>query len=128
MDAAAAARAWVDGWRRAWLAKDADAVAALYTGDAVFRSHPFRDPQAPREYAAWAFADEDEELVELEFSEPLVGADGAAVEYWAIVRRRDGSEATLAGISTVRFADDGRAREQRDYWALQEGRSTPNFK
>ena len=127
MDAAAAARAWVEGWTRAWWAKDAVGVAALYTEDAEFRSHPFRDPQPPGEYAAWAFADEDEGLVELAFSEPVCGAAAAAVEYWAIVRRRDGTEATLAGIATIRFAPDGRAREQRDYWALTEGRRTPNF-
>jgi ketosteroid isomerase-like protein len=52
MDAEAAARAWVEGWSSAWPARDAGAVAALYAEGAVFRSHPFREPQPPVEYAA----------------------------------------------------------------------------
>jgi hypothetical protein len=128
MDTEAAARAWVDGWSRGWWAKDVETIRAIYTDDAAQRSHPFREPQAPADYAAWAFADEDEELVDLAFGEPVVGGDRAAIEWWAIVRRRDGGEATLAGISLIRFAEDGRACEQRDYWSLEEGRRPPNFK
>jgi len=128
MDAEAAARVWIEGWSRAWPAGDADLLDPLYVEDVVFRSHPFRDPQAPAEYASWAFADEDEQLVELRFGEPVAGGSGAAVEYWAVVRRRDGTEATLAGVSVIRFGDDGRVVEQRDYWDLADGRRPPNFR
>ena len=126
MDAEAAARAWIEGWSRAWPAGDAAAVGALYAEGARFRSHPFRAPQAPAEYAASAFADEDERLVECRFGEPVVGAGRAAVEYWALLRRRDGGEATLAGVAVLRFAPDGRVAEQRDYWDLVDGRRPPN--
>ena len=89
-------------------------------------------PSVPRaagsgEYAAWAFADEDEQLVECRFGEPVVGVGRAAVEYWALLRRRDGGEATLAGIAVLRFAPDGRVAESRDYWDLAEGDRTPNL-
>lgn len=124
MDPRAAARAWIEGWARAC---DAEGVGALYAEGAVFRSHPFRDPQPPAEYAAWAFADEDEQLVECRFGEPVVDGDRAAVEYWALLRRRDGAEATLAGIAVLRFVPDGRVFDQRDYWDLADGRRPPNF-
>lgn len=127
MDAEAAARAWVEGWSSAWPARDAGAVGALYAEGAVFRSHPFREPQPPAEYAAWTFADEDEGLVECRFGEPVVGGERAAVEYWALRRRRDGGEATLAGIALIRFGADGLVVEQRDYWDLADGRRSPNF-
>jgi ketosteroid isomerase-like protein len=127
MDAEDSARAWVEGWSRAWPAGDADAVGALYTDGAVFRSHPFREPQPPAEYARWAFADEDEQLVECRFGQPVAGGERAAVEYWALLRRRDGTEATLAGIAVLRFGADGRVVEQRDYWDLADGRRPPNF-
>ena len=55
MDNAAAARRFIDGWTEAWFARDPDAVAALYVDGAVFVSHPFREPQAPRDYADWVF-------------------------------------------------------------------------
>jgi ketosteroid isomerase-like protein len=127
MDAEEAVRAWVEGWSRAWPAGDVDGVAALYAEGAVFRSHPFRDPQPPAEYARWAFADPDERLVECRFGDPVVGRERAAVEYWALVRRQDGAEATLAGVAVIRFGTDGRVVEQRDYWDLAEGRRPPNF-
>ena len=128
MDVEAAVRAWVEGWSRAWPARDADLLEPVYAEKVVFRSHPFRDPQAPAEYARWAFADEDEQLADLRFGEPVAGGEGAAVEYWAVLRRRDGTEATLAGVAVIRFGSDGRVVEQRDYWDVADGRRPPNFR
>lgn len=127
MDAAAAARAWVDGWSRAWPAGDAGLLEPVYAEGALFRSHPFRELQTPADYARWAFADEDERLVELRFGEPVLGTSDAAIEYWAVLRRRDGTDATLAGVALIRFGEDGRVVEQRDYWDVTEGRHPPNF-
>jgi len=125
VDAAAAAKAWVEGWRNGWENGDAEAIGALYAEGAVFRSHPFREPErSARDYALRAFA--DEELVECRFGEPVVDGDRAAVEYWAMLSA-EGDEETLAGIAVVRFGDDGRVVEQRDYWAMQPGRAEPNF-
>ena len=107
VDAHAAARAWVDGWSRAWPVGDVETVSALYAPDAVFYSHPFREPQPPAEYAAWAFA---------------VARDRAAVDWWAVVTARDGSEETLAGTSLLQFGADGLVTEQRDAWAATPGR------
>ena len=123
MDTGEAARHWADGWARAWAAHDPDAVAALYASDAMFLSHPFREPQSPLEYAAWAFADEDE-LIESHWGEPRAAGDFAAVEWWAIVRTGERVE-TIAGVSILRFREDGLVAEQRDYWAMQEGRHEP---
>ena len=128
MDAESAARRWVEGWSLAWPARDADAVGALYAPDAVFRSHPFREPHAPADYARWAFADEEEWLVDFRFGDPVVAGSRAAVEYWALLRRRDGGTATLAGIAALRFGDHGLVVEQRDYWDIAEGRHQPNFR
>jgi ketosteroid isomerase-like protein len=127
MDPDAAVRAWVDAWSRAWPAADPEALAPVYAPDALFRSSPFREPRAPLDYARWAFADEDEQLVECRFGDPVVRGTRATVEYWALLRRRDGTEATLAGISVLELGEDGRVVEQRDYWDLVEGRSQPNF-
>lgn len=127
MDALEAARAWVTGWSRAWPAKDAGAVAALYTEDAVYRSHPFRQPHlgsaGAAEYARTAFG--EEEAVRIWFGEPVAGDGRAAVEYWAILHPAEGGEVTLAGTSVLRFAADGRVREHREYWSMQEGGREP---
>jgi ketosteroid isomerase-like protein len=125
MDTAAAARAWVEGWTAGWENADADGIGALYAEDAVYRSHPFREPErSARDYALRAFA--DEELVQCRFGEPIVDGDRAAVEYWAVLSA-DGDEETLAGIALLRFGEDGRVVEQRDYWSMEPGRRPANF-
>jgi ketosteroid isomerase-like protein len=123
VDTEAAVRAWIKAWDDAWRAKDATPLAAVYADDAVFRSHPFRDPQPPLEYARGAFAEEGEEL-ELWWSEPLVSGDRAAVEYWAVLTENN-ELVSLAGIATLRFGADGRVAEQHDYWASTPGRTPP---
>jgi ketosteroid isomerase-like protein len=125
VEATEAARAWVEGWTKGWEAGEADGIGALYAEDAVFRSHPFREPEkSGRDYALRAF--QDEELVECRFGEPVVDGDRAAVEYWAVLSA-DGEEETLAGIALLRFGPDGPVVEQRDYWSMQPGRTPPNF-
>ena len=125
MDAEAAARAWVEGWTKGWESADPEAIGALYAEGAVYRSHPFREPEkSAREYARRAFA--DEELAECRFGEPVVHGDRAAVEYWAVLLA-EGDAETLAGIALLRFGADGLVVEQHDYWAMQPGRAEPNF-
>jgi hypothetical protein len=101
-------------------------VAALYTDDAVYLSHPFRRPHLGRagviEYARSAF--DSEEATEIWFGEPVAAGDRAAVEYWAILVS-GGKEHTLAGTTMLRFAEDGRCRDHRDYWSMEEGRREP---
>ena len=120
MEVADAARRWVDVWQRAWPVADTDAIAELYADDAVFYSHPFRDRQTPADYVAWAFG--EQASAECRFGEPIVAGDRAAVDWWAVITARDGSEETVAGTSLLRFDDDGLVVEQRDVWALEPGR------
>jgi hypothetical protein len=122
VDTQAAVSRWIEGWTRGWAAHDPEPIAGLYAPDAVFVSQPFREPQAPGAYAAWAFA--DEESAEFRFGEPVVGDGRAAVEYWAVIHA-EGREQTLAGVAVIRFAPDGRVAEQRDYWATEDGRRSP---
>jgi hypothetical protein len=123
MDTAAAARAWIDAWDRAWRALDADLLEPIYTSDAVHRSHPFREPVLPLQYARWALA-EEEGTPEVWMGEPLVVGNRAAVEWWAVVIE-NGEEVSLAGTSWLHFTADGRVDEQHDYWGQAPGRTPP---
>ena len=119
-----AARAWVEAWRLGWRTHDVKPIAARYAAGAVFRSHPFREPEDPRTYVERVFAEEEAEP-EIWFGEPVVCEDRAAVEYWAILRV-DGNEQTLAGTTLLRFNSDGLVIEHRDYWAVEDGRRPRN--
>ena len=120
MDAKTAARAWVDAWERGWRAHDAERIVARYAGGAVFRSHPFREPEHARAYVERVFSEEEAEP-EVWFGEPIAAGDRAAVEYWTILRS-EGRDQTLAGTTLLRFDQDGLVIDHRDYWAIEEGR------
>jgi len=125
MDTRAAVSVWIDGWTRGWQEADPEQIAALYADDAVFRSHPFREPEASaRDYVVRAFA--EEQLVECRYGEPVVDSERATVEYWAILATPRGEE-TLAGVALIRFGSDGLVVEQRDYWSMQSGRTARRF-
>jgi len=119
VETAEAVRRWIDGWTRGWRALDPEPVAALYADDCFFLSHPFREHEPPRVYATRALG--EEESAEPWFGEPLVDGDRAAVEWRAFVRE-NGRDVTLAGTSLLRFREDGQCVEQRDAWAVTEGR------
>jgi ketosteroid isomerase-like protein len=119
-DVLAAARRWVETWERGWPAADVEAISALYAPGAVFYSHPFREPQAPRDYVAWALGGQTE--AECRFGDPIVSGDRAAVDWWGVITDHAGEVETVAGTSLLRFDAEGKVVEQRDVWAGEPGR------
>jgi hypothetical protein len=115
---------WAEGYQRAWSADDPAAAAALYAEDCVFRSAPFREPEAPRAYTTRVFPEAKAE--DVHFGEPVEEGDRASVEWWATLVLENGEEQTLAGCSMLRFGDDGLVVEARDYWHLEPGRREPS--
>ncbi|MGZ8698048.1 MAG: nuclear transport factor 2 family protein [Gaiellaceae bacterium] len=123
MNTEALAARWRETWERAWPLKDSASIAALYAGDAVYRSHPFREPErSARDYVERVFA--EEEAVECRFGEPVVTGERAAVEWWASWQEA-GEDVTLAGVTIIRFGDDGLVVEHLDYWVQGDGRIPP---
>ena len=121
-------RAWLDAYARAWQQADAEAASALFTDDAVYRSHPVRDPHVGTAAicAYWRAATATHEGVEVRFGEPVRERDRVAVEWWTTMR--DGHEqVTLPGCLVLRFAGDGRCEELREYWHVEPGRRTPPY-
>ena len=123
MEAGDLAERWRATWERAWRAKDGAAIAALYAADAVYRSHPFREPErSASDYVDRVFG--EEEAIECRFAEPLVAGRRAAVEWWATYRE-GGEEVTLLGVTVLRFGDDGLVVQHTDYWAEAGARLEP---
>jgi hypothetical protein len=120
------AQGWIDAYARAWRDKDADGAAALFTPDAIYRSHPLREPHAGRQgiHDYWRSATDTQEELDLRFGKPIVEADRAAVEFWAQMRN-DGEEVTLPGILYLRFAPGGLCQELRETWHVEPGRHAP---
>lgn len=119
-------RAWIEAYGRAWEAGDADAAAALFTADAVYRSHPLREPHARTDgiRAYWVAATATQEDVEVRFGEPIVAGARVAVEWWTVMRD-GGEDVTLPGCLLLHFGPDGRCEELREYWHAEPGRHEP---
>jgi hypothetical protein len=115
MDTREAAERWRQTWEWGWRAHEAANIVALYAEGAYFQSHPFRDPQSPRDYIEPTL--DEEESAECEFGEPIVDGDRAAVGWSAETKLKDGGTEKLAGVSLLRFDGDGLVVEQRDFWA-----------
>ncbi len=104
--------------------EDADdqRLGELFTEDAVYRSHPFREPFRGREAirAYWREATGSQSHVNVVFGEPIVQPPRVAVEWWMQVDS-DGAPLTLPGALILRFDEAGRCEELREYWHLQTG-------
>lgn len=121
------AETWAEQYAYAWRAGDADAAAALYSDDVVYRSHPFREPHRGRDgvhaYSRQAHAAEDDRTVTLNVA-AAAGAS-AAVEYRTTFTE-DGTPKTLAGCALLSFDEAGLVTSSREYWHLEEGMIEPH--
>jgi hypothetical protein len=122
LDAEQAARRWAETWAAAWPRRDVDAIAALYVDEAAYRALAFREPDTPSGYLQRTFAEESD--ITCRFGEPVVSGQRAAVEWWGSWDE-DGQPITLAGVTVLRFDDDGQVVDHRDYWNQSAGRIEP---
>jgi hypothetical protein len=111
---------------QAWEELDADLALELFTDDVVYWASPFHAPHrgraAVREHLqaqmqGWA-------EVRVWSGEPMRAGGWVAVERWMSVEHL-GVPATIAGVSLLRLAADGRCCEVRDYWLESAPRLVP---
>jgi hypothetical protein len=117
---------WLAEYRRAWMERDPDAAAALFTEDASYREQPYEEAHTGRTgvHDYWANATSTQDAVELEYGAPVIEGNRAAVEWW-VTLRNEGTEITLAGEFMLRFDEHGLCQELREYWHFAEGKLSP---
>jgi len=114
---------WIRNYTKAWLKKDAKAIASLFTDDATYHSHPFRPVSQGRksilDYTLGAL--DVGQVYEVRFGKPVVEGSRATVEYWTTMKEK-AEDVTLAGCVMLRFGKNGLCKELHDYWILQTGK------
>jgi ketosteroid isomerase-like protein len=115
---------WLEGYRQAFIAFDAEAAGELFSDDATYQDSPYADPVVGR-VAIAAYSRKVAELmtdVELECEVVAVSGDvGVAHLRDALTRVSSGTRARYDGIFVVRFDRDGRSIDFREWW-VQEPR------
>jgi hypothetical protein len=112
---------WIAAYGSAWERADAEAAAALFTENAIYRSSPFEEAAIGQSgvRAYWERVTATQSGVRVRFGEPVESGDKVAVEWWTTMQSA-GSDVTLPGCLLLRFAPDGRCEELREYWHWEE--------
>jgi hypothetical protein len=117
---------WLAAYRNAWLQRDGDAAAGLFTEDATYAEQPYQDafagPVAVRDY--WARVTDAQSNIEMRYGTPITVGNRTAVEWWTTLVN-DGAPITLAGAFILTFDASGRCRSLREYWQFIEGTHEP---
>jgi len=114
---------WLDSYGRAWIARDPDAAAALFTDDATYQVTPFDEPLRGRAgiYDYWVGVAKTEENIEFDFEIVTVTPENGIARWWAsFVRVPPGRETKLNGIFLIALDRDGRCRSLREWWHKQQ--------
>ena len=117
---------WVEGYRLAWENKDAEAVVALFTPDATYRSNIFEDAHQGQAgvRAYWESVTTSQSDVRVRMGRPLVDGSKVSVEFWTNMKV-DQEEVTLPGCLLLDFDDNWLCRGLREYWHFAPGSSKP---
>ena len=120
---------WSDAYAQAWRDRDAEAAAALFTENCLYRDHPLqeshRGTDGVRSY--WSSVTSTQDRVDVRMGKPVESADGrrAAIEFW-VRMLNGGAEVTLIGILFLRFAEEGLCEELRETWLFEPGDYAPH--
>jgi len=117
---------WLEGYRQAFIAFDAEAAGELFSEDATYQDSPYADPVVGRVAIAayWRMVAELMTDVEIECEVVAVSGDvGVAHLRDALTRVSSGTRARYDGIFVVRFDRDGRSIDFREWW-VQEPRGS----
>jgi hypothetical protein len=117
---------WLDAYRKAWIHRDADSAAALFTEDATYAEQPYQDAfvgrKGVREY--WARVTATQSGIEMKYGSPITVGNRTAVEWWTTLTN-GGEPVTLAGAFILTFDESGLCRTLREYWQFVEGTKMP---
>jgi hypothetical protein len=113
----------LDAYGRAWEAGDTVAAAQLYSDDVAYYETPFDAPargtRGVRDYSAIAAAAQRDVHF---WHEPYAVKGNTGIARWgaSFVRVPSGVCVELDGIFVLKFDDDGRCSELREWWHRRE--------
>ena len=114
---------WLETYGRAWIDRDPDAAARLFTEDVTYHETPFDEPARGIEGVRRYWAENTDVQREVRFRHEILALEGsrAIARWWAgYVRPATNVRAELDGIFLLEFAPDGRCRMLQEWWHRRE--------
>lgn len=115
---------WMDTIDRAWVNRDPQLAADLFTEDALYQENPFDEPLHGREaiYQYWAKLPQEQDQIEFDYKVlEVTPTTGIASWTATFVRLPSGIKSRLEGVLVATFAEgSNRAHDFREWWHSQD--------
>jgi ketosteroid isomerase-like protein len=115
---------WLERYFAAWRDNDESKVEGLFSADAAYYLDPFREPTLGRAEIVRMWIEDEWQQTDHAFSFEALAVNGdTGIAHWtaSIVRHvPDIAKVEMDGILTVRFDDEGRCREHREWVRSRE--------
>ena len=110
---------WLDAYGAAWVGKDPDAAAALFTEDAQYRETPYAEPfrgrGGIRDY--WKKVTSDQDDIAFDYAPIAVSGNTGVAQWSARFRSISGDAAVeLNGVFVLEFDGVNRVSSLREWW------------
>jgi uncharacterized protein (TIGR02246 family) len=107
-------QAWLDAYVAAWRSNDAATIGELFAEDAVYRYHPYDEPERGRDaiVADWLEEPDEPGSWEARYAPLMVEGDRAVAT--GETRYADGQ--TFSNAFVLAFDGDGRCREFTEWY------------
>lgn len=105
---------WLRAYGRAWVTRDPEAAARLFSEDVTYHETPFDEPARGIEEVRRYWAENTAVQREVTFDHEVLALEGyRGIAHWRAeyVRPATGIRARLDGVFVLEFAEDGRCRQ-----------------
>ncbi|MEX2523424.1 MAG: nuclear transport factor 2 family protein [Gammaproteobacteria bacterium] len=113
---------WLEGYKSAWVERDADKAAALFSEDATYLDNPHNEPYKGRAgiHEYWSDVTSDQRGVTFDY-EILTTYGNTAVAQWAarFTSVSSGATVKLDGIFLLDFDENGLCSRLREWWHVE---------
>jgi hypothetical protein len=116
-----AARAWLDGYLRAWDTNAPDDIRAIFAPDAVYRFEPWTTPAEGQDAIVAAWTQRRDEPGSFHFEGGVTAVDGRRAIIEGVTSYVAGT--TYSNLWVVDLAADGRAGSFTEWWMDQAHKS-----
>jgi hypothetical protein len=114
---------WLEAYGRAWMGRNPQAAADLFTEEGAYQVTPFVEPMRGRSaiFDYWAHVTETERNIQFGHEILAVTEESGIARWWAtFLIVPQGLQTKLDGIFVINLDGDGRCTALREWWHKEQ--------